>query len=515
MGSSTATTSKSSFPSNNTMSNINYGEVSSYSDPLITLLHSSKLNKDKELSNTLYEYIDDITDIELKKWCIDSLTTLRDLEKIETQLDQWEFHTLDFTLEVNNDSNINNTKLRTRLGNRVLKKSILLREQLSQQKDKINLTVDRSKKLSKNNPAKVITDAGTILIELTMRIVKLGKALDEQVTIGYSRAKLTLIGSELKQLVDLDNAIIDHEIVKNYTIFVNNLLNQLNNAVAHKDTVGLWESVAIIGDVEKMFDSMKQSTQTSVSQSKPNSSDSAKTDDDIQIDSPSLEQPNSTSSFHSAVEMVSGLSSESVLNTDSTLVNTEAPIENSTELPKLKTLTHLSAKEIFHDDNDLIRTKISDHLPELMQAFNKLSPQQQSANQKEQPKKVPVVVIPQSEKKIIETSKPTDKGEEADKGGYLSYFKPSLFGAFYHPQVREPIFVDPKSLPKELVNNENNTSKISENQAKKDLLEREREIRNTQTLLDSQLTNARNPAASTILQQLSKSVILNKNASKQ
>lgn len=467
----------------------NNKELTAFADPLITLLHSKDLNKDKELRNTLCEYIDEITDSEIKKWCIDSLTLLRDLEKIETRLDQWEFHTLDFTLEIDSNNNKQNNKIKTNLANRVLEKSNILRNLLFDQKDQINLTVNRSKKIS-TNVKRIISDSGTILIELTLRIVKLSKLLDEKVTIGYSRAKLTIIGSELKKLVTLHPGIIDNEIILNYTKFVDNLLNQLNTAIEHNDTVGLWESVGIIGDVEKMFESMKQTT--SMAEYEENNFN-----ENIEVESASLKEsePNN-------IEIDSGMSNG--LNTDKTLIDSEIEEANKDDIEDSKSLSNISAKELFSNDDDLIRTNISEHIPELMQAFN---------NDKKNG-------IEDKKAKIHQDKEEKEiKADENVKTGYFSYFKPSILNAFYQPQMKEPIYINKERLSdkdEEIEKNKKsmkltNTSiaikldQISlEDKIKNELLEREKGLRNKESIMDSQLLKNN----STIQKQISTSPLL-------
>lgn len=487
--------------SNKKTSKKNNKELTAFADPLITLLHSKNLNKDKELRDTLCEYIDEITDTEIKKWCIDSLTLLRDLEKIETQLDQWEFHTLDFTLEINTTNNKQGNSIRTNLANRVLEKSNILRNLLFDQKDQINLTINRSKKLS-TNVKKIISDSGTILIELTLRIVKLSKLLDEKVTIGYSRAKLTIIGSELKKLVTLHPGIIDNEIILNYTKFVDNLLNQLNTAVEHNDTVGLWESVGIIGDVEKMFESMKQTTSMADKENENNDTNSSGNNE-----SKVKEENNFNDSID--VESASLKESEIInngLKTDKTLIDSEIEEENKDDIQDSKSLSNVSAKEIFSNDDDLIRTNISDHIPELMQAFN------DDKIKKE-------VKIHQN--KIDEKDKGNEKEIKVDenvKTGYFSYFKPSILNAFYQPQMKEPIYINKKELTdKEGIDKNKEAMKLTntsiaikldqlslEDRIKNELLEREKGLRNKESIMDSQLLKSN----STIQKQISTSPLL-------
>lgn len=500
--------------------------VSSYTDPLIELLHSADLNKTKELSNTLVSYIDDIDDIELRKWCIDSLTVLRNLEKIETQLDQWEFHTLDFTIELGNqnskDTSVEDNIMRGNLAKRVLEKSNAVRKLLSGEKNSINTSIKRARNLTTNSPALVVTDAGTILVELTMRIVKLAKLLDQQVTIGYSRARLTIIGSELKKLVTKNPFLIDKEVAKNYEIFVNNLLNQLNSAAAHNDTVGLWESVKIVGDVQKMFESMKRKAM-------PEKPEKSNHDEQIKEQ---LKKQNFTSSNNINSSTIGSSHNKDGDLTDSTLVDYD--IE--------KSVSKLSAKEIFHNDDELIRTQISDHIPELMAAFKKNENTQSSAEPLERQSNHSDDDSEEKEKQMGGSGVSSGNGINVPN---YSLFRPSILNAFYKPKLKEPIYINksnvipseeadrPDSNGKQTQNKENcgiiaSTSSLEdsmfltnasmavrldkmaqENEAQSVLLDKERELRDKEILANHALMKNTRPIVSTspLLQHLSSSMM--------
>lgn len=412
------------------------GTLQEYSDPLLDLLHLKTLNQDQESSNQLIEYIDSIHNIELKKWCIDSLTILRNLEKIETALNSWEFHTLNFREIGVSD----NDEVSAKLAKRVLKRLNSVRQALIHEKPEINTSVQRARKVSKDVNI-VITDAGTILVELTMRIVKLAKSLDQEVTIRYSRAKLTIIGYELNELA-LKNITMDKDIVKNYKIFVNNLLNQLNSAVDSKDTVGLWESVAIVGDVEKMFNNMKEKNTNVDSQTvSPTSADS-------EISCDSHKKPNETIYPDKSTKEPS-TASDSVFSSAApspSTINTEDSAENM--------ISAISAKEVFDKDKDLLRTKISDHIPSLMNAFKKKNLETDQVKEKvvkEKVMKEKVVIESESENESDESSE--DEKIESSKETALpipslvtatlpSFPGTSILSAFYKPNVKDPIYFE-------------------------------------------------------------------------
>lgn len=451
-----------------------------FNDPLIILLHSNDLNKDKQLSNELYEYIDEINDNDLKKWCIESLTTLRNLEKIEVKLNDWEFQTLDFTIEIDNEEKNNNVKdnpIQEKLANRVIEKSNILRSNLLDQSIFINESVKRSSILSRNDPKKIISDGGTILVELTVKIVKLSRKLDKLVTIGYSRAKLTLIGLELKKLLNLNCFLIDIEIVKNYKKFVNNLLIQLNIAVAHNDTVGLWETVGIVGDVEKMFESMKRGSNKNNNTVKLESSTNANNDYnnsnnnknrnsniDINNDITSMDSPIEPNSSISDDRFISNnddidtemttplsdnvdtkISTDYKMNQDDSKSGNEFKNEFKNDkynIPKTKAMSHISAKEIFDNDDVLFRTKLSDHMPEMIGVFQRESTIDKKGSD---------IGIDKNENNKVNVK--IDNSEmESSAGSFFPFFKPSLLNSFYSPIVKEPIYInsDKKSTKKPL-----------------------------------------------------------------
>lgn len=405
------------------------GTIQEYSDPLLDLLHLKSLNKDEESSNQLIEYIDNINDIELKKWCIDSLTILRNLEKIETALNGWEFYTLNFRepgVEYGDE-------MSAKLAKRVLKRLNSVRQTLITEKPEINTSVQRARKVSKDVSI-VITDAGTILVELTMRIVKLAKNLDQEVTIRYSRAKLTIIGYELNKLA-LENIKMDKDIVKNYRIFVNNLLNQLNAAVDNKDTVGLWESVAIVGDVEKMFNSMKEKNRNLDSQEM---SPTSSADSEMSCDS--HEKPgdsNFKSSYNNTSTKEPSTASTSVFSSAVT-----SPSTVSTEHSSENAVSAISAKEVFDNDKELLRTNISDHIPSLMSAFKK-------QNSISKPVKNETIV---EEEKIEIT---TDESPSI----VPSLLGTSILGAFYKPNVKDPIYINKEDIKDDGIESETSLTK--------------------------------------------------------
>lgn len=390
-------------------------EVGLFTDPLMDLLHSADLNKQVDLSNRLLAHIEDISDAKIRQWCIDSLTILRDLERIELKLHGWEFTTLDYRLDVEKHAKTHaDNDIKLQLSRRVLKISLELYDQLNLEANNIIVAIEHSRRLT---PRQLISDAGTILTELVLRLTKLREQLHKDISVGYSRAKLVIIGCELEDMVanvqsNSHVPQLDATIVNNYKQFVNTLLTQLEQSVTSGDTMSTMESIAIVGDVEKMFESMKAgpTPEKSIEEPTPKPSEDYDYDSEVTLVSPSSVQ-----------------CSKSHRRTTSSLRN----------------------------DNDLAKTTISEQLPSLLSAFKEEPhedlgyPQQSESSEisegSENSEKTecndetfPV------EPKPIETSSSSSSSPSPEIP--IPSLMSSLFGspmlrAFYQPQVKEPIYV--------------------------------------------------------------------------
>lgn len=239
------------------------GGLVQFTDPLLELLKDPNLNKEKEKSQKLVKYIDEIEDKKIKSWCIEAFEILRDLEKIEVKINNWEFQTLDFNISVDsvmtNEQDVKRRKFNLEVAKRVAKHCLDFHKILGDLGGEIDELSIFSKKLS---PVQKISDPGTILTELNLRVIKLQNVLADQISIHYSRARLVNIGMSMGELVENDDSkspksAINDATIKNYKKFVNKLLQQLNGSVRSGDTIGAMECIAIVNDVEKMFVTMK------------------------------------------------------------------------------------------------------------------------------------------------------------------------------------------------------------------------------------------------------------------
>lgn len=304
--------------------------MATYADPLMDLLHSPMLNSSAEKSNELVCHIEAIEDTTVRQWCIDSLTILRDLERIELKLHGWEFTTLDYRLDLEKHTqpNSNDNKLKLQLATRVLNISLDLNVQLGDQSPHILQAIGNSRRLK---PRQIISDAGTILTELVLRLSKLREDLNRDINVGYSRAKLVIIGCELEQMLDNSQIDLDPQVVNNYKVFVNTLLDQLDQSVTSGDTMQTMESIAIVQDVEKMFQSMKQNGKRD-QQQLPSEEQSAQHD-----------RPKPKPQRHD--------------------------LTSTSPSSKASPMSHKRTTSSLRKDNDLAVKSISEHMPELLGAF--------------------------------------------------------------------------------------------------------------------------------------------------
>ncbi|KAG7755863.1 hypothetical protein KL911_001920 [Ogataea haglerorum] len=232
-----------------------------YIDPLIQLLKDTELNKDKCKSSELIRHINSINDHEIKTWCIQSFEILKDLETIELNIYNWEFQTLEFKLSqslILDEEDQRKRTFNSRLARKVANNCLELHKNLQQ----LGIEIDEVNAGARfMTPLQRISDPGTILTELMLRVMKLRSGLIDQVSIHYSKAKLVNIGIDLENLIyeeeDRKYGDITEETVINYKHFINNLLQQINDCISTGDTIGAMECISIVAEVEKMFEAMK------------------------------------------------------------------------------------------------------------------------------------------------------------------------------------------------------------------------------------------------------------------
>ncbi|QPG72991.1 hypothetical protein FOA43_000295 [Brettanomyces nanus] len=465
-------------------------EVLPYTDPLLELLKDPNLNKEKEKTQELVEYIEEIKDSSLKSWCIESFEILRDLEKIEVKLNNWEFQTLDFNISVDsimmNEKDVKRRKFNLELAKRVSKHCLDLHNLLGDLSVEIDELSSFSKRLS---PIQKISDPGTILTELNLRVIRLQNILTDQISIHYSRARLVNMGISLEDLVHnsskeeefpSESSGINNATVKNYKQFVNNLLQQLNKCVSTNDTIGAMECIAIVNDVEKMFLTMKaqrqEETQRKIEDRERKQRQKETDQYELQRE---LTPPSSTGEEEEKLKNESHRM-EPVLE-ESPATEGEASIDSDTDLNKedsaeisfnvderRKRRLNNDKMSVNLEDSVLHKTTLAEKLPFLMSAFDEakaaeLGLKEVVSHQYDDTKTVNKKSIPLVNKKAAHKSYLEEKEEEnrEEEGDYLdeesledsneptmnipSYLpplgKPSILNAFFQPKIMDPIYI--------------------------------------------------------------------------
>lgn len=228
-----------------------------YDDPILALARDPNLNREKGKTSKIISLIQGFPIVERKvsRLCQLSLTILQTLEKIELNLKNWAFMSLDMN-SANHFDNTNTNEIKT-FNNNVSYRVIQSCRELTQKLNKITADLDFiTTALRSLSPIEFISDSGTLLTSLTLRNIKLKDDLRDKVTVAYLKAKLITIGTDLEEmLVDGDDD--QRATVESYKHFVVSLLGQLSDAVEGNDIEQRNECLAVINDMEQMFEVYK------------------------------------------------------------------------------------------------------------------------------------------------------------------------------------------------------------------------------------------------------------------
>ncbi|KAG7661615.1 uncharacterized protein J8A68_004884 [[Candida] subhashii] len=229
-----------------------------YYDPVISLVTDPNLNKDQTKSTELIRLIQNITERKVSKLCSSAFIILQTLDKLHLKLKSWEFLSLDYNSQYHfeQESNSDIKQFNTGVADKVLVACTELNRKIS----KISSDIDFISKSSRTlTPIDLISDSGTMLTSLILRIIKLKNELTELLSISYSKAKLILIGQELEVIMsnDDDEENKDRSTVDAYKAFISGLLRQLNDAIDQADNDAKYECLAMINDMERMFEKFK------------------------------------------------------------------------------------------------------------------------------------------------------------------------------------------------------------------------------------------------------------------
>ncbi|KAG7192204.1 uncharacterized protein KQ657_001922 [Scheffersomyces spartinae] len=237
--------------------------MSSYSDPILRLVLDPDLNRTKAKSDALVQLIQGfpLTERKVLKLCSGSLSILQALEKLNLQLKSWEF----LSLDINSDTHFNDNDDRGRsiksfnvsLAQKVLERCVEMNTKLATITRDLDHVSAQSKTLT---PLEYISDSGTTLTSLVLRSIKLKNSVSDKTSIAYSKASLICIGSELEAMLSSDQYnmdLNDQSTVAAYKVFIGNLMRQLNTAIENEDNTAKLECLAVMNDMEKMFDAFK------------------------------------------------------------------------------------------------------------------------------------------------------------------------------------------------------------------------------------------------------------------
>ncbi|PVH17264.1 uncharacterized protein CXQ87_000148 [Candidozyma duobushaemuli] len=228
-----------------------------YEDPILALARDPDLLKEKAKNSQINQIIHGfaITERKVSRLCQLSLSILQTLEKIDLNLKNWTFFSLDASSTDHFDES--NTEENKSFNNKVSLQVINSCQELTKKLNKISADVDFITNASKSlSPLEFISDSGTLLTSLTLRNIKLKDELRDRVTVAYSKAKLITIGTDLEVMLG-DGNPEQQQTVQSYKRFVVSLLKQLNDAVDGDDIEERNECLAVISDMEQMFEVFK------------------------------------------------------------------------------------------------------------------------------------------------------------------------------------------------------------------------------------------------------------------
>lgn len=368
--------------------------VLQYEDPLISLVKDPELNRSKEKSNELLTIINSFQSKDqhrIKKKCILGFQVLRDLERLQLRTKNWEFLSLDFSIEsILNDDRISDakSKFNREIAKKVLSNCVEMHELINEMTDEIE---DINRFIKSMNTFEYISDPGTILTQLTLRTINLKNKLSDELTILYSKLKLINIGIDLERLLEnCDFEKFNETTIENYRDFINQLLRQLNDAIKLNDSIEILECIEIVNDVEQMFES-------------------------ISLDNRYLKE------------------TEEPLHHESDIETFDISLESSSdETPKLfERRRRLSLSSVSTSTSMLQKTTLQDELPHLMSAFDMAKNVEEEVRELRTPK-TKQSVSPQSSSFMERSNKPQhaqQQQQQQQKSQHKQktvYFGPSL-----------------------------------------------------------------------------------------
>ncbi|KAK6456846.1 uncharacterized protein RJT20DRAFT_134150 [Scheffersomyces xylosifermentans] len=229
-------------------------DIETYEDPILRLVQDPNLNKDRTKYTSVLSLIGGfpVAERRVSRLCSNTFTILQTLEKSNLIFKSWEFLSLDF----NSDEHFENKDIHIReFNNKIAEKVVSTCKELNKKISKISNDIDVITRASRSlSPMDYISDSGTLLTSLLLKSIKLKNEVVDSLTVSYSKAKLIIIGKELQIMLDDED---EDSTIVTYKSFIVNLLKQLNQAIDEEDNESKYECLALINDMEKMFDAFK------------------------------------------------------------------------------------------------------------------------------------------------------------------------------------------------------------------------------------------------------------------
>lgn len=357
---------------------MSYAEVETYEiykDPILELARDPDLNKEKAKTSKLLLLIlgFPVAERKVSRLCNLSLGILQALEKIELNLKNWAFMSLDIN-SANHFDTSSSDEIKI-FNNNVSVRVVSSCQELTVKLNKITADIDFiTSALRSLSPLEHISDSGTLLTTLTLRSIKLKDELRDKVMIAYLKAKLITIGTDLETMLH-GGSEDQRTTVSSYKQFVVSLLNQLNKAVEDDDVEDRNECLAVISDMEQMFEVFKLEhllkhplapAQSTSGQPTP----AASQEKQLALDNQYLQSPPKFDSSDDYESSDDASTSQSMSLYTQPMVHSITK-HNSSKSPELSydarrrgSLSSFTSSSILH------KSTISEELPYLMSAFN-------------------------------------------------------------------------------------------------------------------------------------------------
>lgn len=262
-------------------------EYAEYNDPILTLIANDDMDE-HELAMVLRTL--PLSDKPLVKYVQKAFHVYKSLSRLQEALTTgWEYKALEKNIlrAINPNHVYEDEKASTfdtEMAKIVLDKSTTDHQRLHE----LNSTIIQiNAVLADFLPMQYVSDAGVLLTNLLLKIIELKTRVNEKISVAYSQARLISMGADLDELLrdfeahggenDAASSIIDpdHPIILNdlaatvegYKDFVVTILDQLHEAKEMADLDDISECLAVIADLEKMFEALMKEIYDSDSRS--------------------------------------------------------------------------------------------------------------------------------------------------------------------------------------------------------------------------------------------------------